>query len=349
MKTLKLIALLIFSASLILSGCQKAGVDPDQNSTDQNQFKKVGYESSVTPTIDYCGDSVVFPIVGDGWVPVGTLTAGNDETNFYVSISMINNYNLAKAKLYIGTEASVANLIIPPAHYPDTSLMPNLKMFNPPVTEYTYVIPKTDIVDDCFAVVTYMLAEKNGIQINAWAGDMVVGSGEPRPYYFNFCLEPCQPTSPDCETAYAYGSDISFCFNTFGFNNWGWTNGLISPGDVITLKLYAGAAHCDLTKGTHVGYFDIDYDGSVANITYTLFSGFTLDETHVYVGNDPLPMKKNGTYTVAPGQYPYKHDDLNGATTDTYTIDGLSGDIYVIGHGVVCGDYPEVTQPQTKR
>jgi len=62
-----------------------------------------------------------------------------------------------------------------------------------------------------------------------------------------------------------------------------------------------------------------------------------MDATHLYVGTEHLPRKKNGDFTTAPGQYPYKHDPLNDVTTDTYTVTGLSGEIYVVAHAVVCG------------
>jgi hypothetical protein len=58
--------------------------------------------------------------------------------------------------------------------------------------------------------------------------------------------------------------------------------------------------------------------------------------THLYVGSNRLPRDRRGRETVAPGQYPYGHDTLNNVTTDSYTVTGLSGDIYVIAHAVVC-------------
>ena len=72
-------------------------------------------------------------------------------------------------------------------------------------------------------------------------------------------------------------------------------------------------------------------------VTYQLNEGYTMDETHLYIGNDKFP-KKNGQYTVAPGQYPYSHA-LDDATTDTYelTVNNLcSQKIYVIAHAVTC-------------
>ena len=61
---------------------------------------------------------------------------------------------------------------------------------------------------------------------------------------------------------------------------------------------------------------------------------FTMDETHLYVGSEPLP-RKNGEYTVAPGQYGNIHT-LSGASSDSFTVSGLSGNIYVVAHAVTC-------------
>ena len=55
--------------------------------------------------------------------------------------------------------------------------------------------------------------------------------------------------------------------------------------------------------------------------------------TQLYVGSEILP-RKRGAFTVAPGQYPYKHPGID-ATTDTYTVRRLSGNIYVIAHADV--------------
>jgi hypothetical protein len=65
-----------------------------------------------------------------------------------------------------------------------------------------------------------------------------------------------------------------------------------------------------------------------------------MDEVHLYVGNEILARDVNNEYTVAPGQYPYIDDDID-TDTYTFTIDGLSGDIYVVAHAVVVGDYSQ--------
>ena len=68
-------------------------------------------------------------------------------------------------------------------------------------------------------------------------------------------------------------------------------------------------------------------------------SGFYLEETQLYVGNEPLARNVNGEYTVAPGQYPAIHDDLDGTTSDMYTVMDLSGGVYVVAHASVIGDF----------
>lgn len=141
----------------------------------------------------------------------------------------------------------------------------------------------------------------------------------------------------ECETFFAQGDDtLAMCFLDDGFNRWGWTNGPLTNGE-YTFDLYAGAGQCNTEKGTLVGELTINYDeqNGTAEIGFEMLDGFVLSETHLYVGNEPYPTNKKGKPTVAPGQFPYQHN-LNSAASDSFTINDLSGEIYVIGHGVVC-------------
>lgn len=63
---------------------------------------------------------------------------------------------------------------------------------------------------------------------------------------------------------------------------------------------------------------------------------YNMVETHLYVGGEPLA-RSNGEYTVAPGQYLAIHSELNNVATDSYTITGLSGEVYVVAHATVAG------------
>ena len=148
-----------------------------------------------------------------------------------------------------------------------------------------------------------------------------------------------------CETAFAYLPSANMCFldidengdGSGDFNRWGWSNGELTAGS-YTMDIYAGAGRCDINKGTHVGHLTVDYDGSTATVTYNTTNGFTMNETHLYVGNDILAKDVNGENTVAPGQYPTIHEGLDGSSSDTYILDA-SGNIHVVAHGVVCGAY----------
>ena len=108
----------------------------------------------------------------------------------------------------------------------------------------------------------------------------------------------------------------SFCDN--GFNNWGWSN-FMDTGS-YKLDLYAGAGQCDISKGEHVGYVEINYNGGF-NYEYDIKPGFSLKEYHIYAGSNMFPKLRNGRNTVAPGQYSI--------------LSPLSDNIYVIAHGVV--------------
>lgn len=143
----------------------------------------------------------------------------------------------------------------------------------------------------------------------------------------------------ETETAYAYYEESSTCFLEIGFSRWGWTNELENnPGVTYDLPIWAAAGQCDRTKGTHVGTLVVEiHEGNSATITYTMFDGFTLEETQLYVGEEILPLK-NGNYTVSSGQFPYKNEDLDGVSSDSYTIDVPSGESFnLVAHSVVTG------------
>jgi len=183
-------------------------------------------------------------------------------------------------------------------------------------------------------------------QCETKCGKLVIGGipqledAQNRTFTFDITIDyNCTCVPGHCDTAYAFGGCCyAHCFlNRYlgqSFNNWGWTNGPLPPScHVRVFDIYAGAAQCKLSKGKKVGYLTVNYNGSTALVTYNMYYGYKMDETHLYVGSYPWP-KKNGDYTVAPGQYPYSHD-LNNASTDQYTVPA-SGNIYIIAHAVVC-------------
>jgi len=155
----------------------------------------------------------------------------------------------------------------------------------------------------------------------------------------------CAPGN--CNTAYAYlgcpsGNTCSpyaaKCFTYYGFSNWGWSNGKLgAKTGAYTFDIYAGAAGCDRSKGKKVGTLTLVYNGSnhTATVTYNMFAGNYMTSTHLYIGSTPLYIV-DGHYTTSPGLFPNRHENLNYVTTDSYTVTGLSGCIYVVAHAGVC-------------
>jgi hypothetical protein len=150
-----------------------------------------------------------------------------------------------------------------------------------------------------------------------------------------------------CETAYAYAPPPEgTCFleiPEIKNNRWGWTIGPLAAGS-YAYEIYAGAGQCDITQGKAVGLLLVDYDGSTATVKYvmtevdpTTHVGYSMDVAHLYVGNDMLPVDKKGRPRVAPGKYPYDSGDITGAIGHTFTVEGLSGNIYVVAHTDVSG------------
>ncbi|KAL6044119.1 AAA ATPase containing von Willebrand factor type A (VWA) domain protein [Balamuthia mandrillaris] len=134
------------------------------------------------------------------------------------------------------------------------------------------------------------------------------------------------------ETAFAYlpDSDLATCFLELGFSRWGWTNGPLTQGNSYTMDLYAGAAQCDRDRGENVGTVTVVHAGDVVTVTFVLDAPYSFAETpQVYIGDQPIPEGNGGNPTVAPGQYPYRGEEV--------VVTGVSGAIYVIAHATVAG------------
>jgi hypothetical protein len=148
----------------------------------------------------------------------------------------------------------------------------------------------------------------------------------------------------NCETAYAklegdYEVDAT-CFLNDGFDRWGWTNKITVNGEYI-LPLYAGAAQCDISKGTLVGEVKVNYaaDGTVTVQYLITDPAYYMSEAHVYIGCNDYPKVKQGkkmVETVAPGQYTYNASGLDHVTDLTVTFTELSDGFYIIAHAVTC-------------
>jgi hypothetical protein len=138
------------------------------------------------------------------------------------------------------------------------------------------------------------------------------------------------------ETAWRYGNIENWDYS--GSSNWGWTDGPFTLPEGIdqftsNIKpLYAAAGQNDITKGVHVGSVEVVITKIAANkytvqVKYTMLAGYSLKETHVWIGETPLPTLKKGSYTDAPGQMKYVDGQI-------ITLNNPS-QIYVAAHSVV--------------
>ena len=327
---MKHILALVIILPFLFAGCQKSEtIDAD------NVYKK-GHPiiPTVENTIEYCGDPYIATLTD--WyqtVTPGTVTVGNDETMLYVTFETSGDWNFTSTILYVGPADSVPGTINPDGtgDFPIWQF-PYKVWHGPGIQEYTFIIDLNDL-DSCFIVVAYSNIKNvsTGEEYIVWGKSNLKNLG----FYFEYCIQECEPPSYDCETAYAYGDDLATCFIDIpgvNSNNWGWSNGPISDPSSYSWDIYAGAGQCDISKGTLVGTLDVDYSGGTVTVTYNIDADFTLEETHLFVGDEMLPRKHNNKFTTAPGQFPYSGES-------SFTIDGLSGDIYVVAHSVVCGDY----------
>lgn len=338
MKTKQITFLALLLGGLIfIASCEKN----DLKTIDQSSNDKTISNLKVTPT--YCGDPVTFNLwdfYGD--FNPGMVTIGNDGTDLYVTIEMTGDWLLENTYWYIGTAAGAPATIngdgtIDFGNGNVTNLPNNYYAPGAGVSSYQFTTALSTL-PDCYIAIIYVKAVNaaNPDGVAVWAKN----NTKPGGFWVDYCTQSCNTPPPlgDCETAYAWGGDNANCFLGIAgvnSNNWGWSNGPLSAGD-YEFDIYAGAGQCNLDHGTLVGTLDVSYDGSTVTVTYNVVDGVVLTETHLYVGNDILPTK-HGHYTTAPGQFPYKHHSVN-AQTDSFTVNGLSGDIYIAAHSGVCPD-----------
>lgn len=288
-------------------------------------------------------------------IPVGSVCTSVSGDSAYVTYSTTNGWYLFETHLWAGT--SLSAMPQNRAGNPQLGLFPYGSSYAAPVATATIAVPLSlfgldQSMQACAAVsaylVTHAVVKKQRVD-GSWQSETAYGEGTRLVQKGNwatwfavtFSCAADEPKVLTEETAFAWGGPLAACFigsDLLATNRWGWTNGPLSEGD-YRFDIYAGAGQCDLAKGTHVGTLSVSYHGSTATVTYAMFSGFSLSETHLYVGSDPLAStidRRTGAkeYTVAPGQYGNIHD-LDAAASDVFVVTGLSGPIHVVAHAVV--------------
>jgi hypothetical protein len=343
---------LIAIALTIIAGCQK----------EEDVFQGTNLLQAVVVTADINGSgSDCTTLFAGQTIDVGdvcvSIQGAEGAEELCITYTTTGGWTMNEAHLWVGD---------------DLADMPQSRKGNPKIgnfpynsgdisgaTTYTKCIPVSELTENICDATLYVAAHTAVQKDNgdgtvdsetAWgSGENLVERGSWATYssvtFSCNDTEGPDPETGNCETAFAYGAAAT-CFldidededGTSDFNRWGWTN-FITESGTYTFDTYAGAGRCDITKGTLVGDLTVVYDeaAGTATVTFATSGGFTMDETHLYVGNDLLA-SNNGEFTVAPGQYPIVDGDVN-STSNTYVVEGLSGDIYVVAHSVVCGDY----------
>lgn len=316
---------------------------------------------TATTALALCG-TTTWQLTAGQTMNVGTVTVSNDSTNLYIRYALDNpdypNATFGTLHAWAGNDLTNVpanrNGIPVPGQF--CSAAGGACLDASGLKEHTFVIPLADlgIVDTnavCglnLFVFTHAEVKVNGIDDpdheTAWGGNLV---GSTTRWYFYgsyaLCCDPVEPPLCLNETAFAKGG---FVFTTdkrsnpeklpslnLTKNRWGWAIKLTSTG-LSTYDIYAGAGLNKISNGVKVGTLSINWNGSTADVTYTMLPGFVLNEVHLFA-EDLAPT------TVAPGQFGLPAEGYDSGGVPLKAIFGIplidsNGDgVWVIAHAVV--------------
>jgi hypothetical protein len=342
-----LIVSLMLLAGLFLAGCQMSS----ENNPIGIQKVDVGtLGSNVNSVKLVAGQSIDAGLVTFDDVD----TDGNGQTDaLQVTYSTKDGWVLSEIHLFVGN--SLTSLPTTKSGNPQIGLFP-YKSGAISTTSIIVTIPFSELGFSCANTEDYFVAahasvKKGGQSESAWGdGQRLVTRGNWAMYFTIFISCDTTPSNIEytIEKAFAYNANYSNCFTEYSEfnengNRWGWTNGPLANGN-YTFDVYATAGQCDITKGTKVGNLIVNYTGSTATVTMNISGtnpatgmAYGLEEFHLYAGTEEFPRNNKNELTIAPGQFPYKASELNNIKTYTFTVNNLSGNIYLIAHAAVSG------------
>lgn len=269
-------------------------------------------------------------------INVGQVCVSNDSENLYVKYSTVDEWLLDEAHLFVGKslddmpQTKKGSPKIGNFPYKSEGLSINYFEFTIPLSSFGDLPCGSELFVAAHASVSKDNGDGSSQQETSWSnGDKITDRGWAMfsTYEVTCDDDPEPPVGGGCETAFAKG-DLTFIDLGLTNSRWGWAVTELSPGQ-YTFPIYAGAGQNDITKGTHVGNLLVSYDGTSVEATYNMFSGFVLNETHLYVSTEPPT-------TIAPGQYGNIHE-LDASSSDTFVVSGFNGEpLYLIAHAVSC-------------
>ncbi len=266
--------------------------------------------------------------------------------NLVVTYTTMDGWELTEAHLWVGE--NLADMPQNKKGNPKIGLFPYQSGDITGQTYYAFTVPlvelggpdyMTYLCNKTFYIAAHAAVQKpdgyGGYQTETgWAsGDQIVDQGSWAMYFtFQFICGGTPPPPPEnCETAFALGDvelwDIPGEDGLPITNRWGWQI-TVPIGSSFSTPIYAGAAQNDPSKGTYVGDLLVNYDGISVTVEFVMIAPFTMNETHLYVGDVYID-------TGAPGLFGNLHD-LDSAVYDSYTIYISADPIYIVAHAVVC-------------
>lgn len=352
--------LLFFTVFTLVTGCQKEkSIHESNGSIEEEPQARVSVGTS-TSTINY---QVLYAgqTINAGTVSYDDVDTNNDNVKdaLKITYNTSDGWELTEVHFFIGS--SPTELPVNRSGNPQVGLFPYKSNNIAGQTTYSITIPFSTLGFSCPGPEDYFVAAHASLRKllstgsyqteSGWGdGQRLVQRGNwamSNIIYITCDLPPTPPTQATTETAFAFNGAQSGCFRNFSDfisnpNRWGWTNGPITTG-TYNFPIYAAAGQCDISKGTLVGNLAVTYSGSTATCTYTINGTnpstglpYSLKEVHLYAGTEQFPRNNQNEFTIAPGQYPKKASNLSGQT-HTFTVNNLSGAIYVIAHAVVYG------------
>jgi hypothetical protein len=333
-------------ASLASVGCAVAPqtVDARFEDNDVSGVRPEGIADSIesaTCDLSYVvtGESCVTLFAGQT-IEAGTVCSAVVGDDLVITYTTDNGWELTGAHLWVGDDL---------ADMPKT-MTGNPKIGNFPynagditgATTFSFHVPLASLESECVCDLSYFAAAHAALRKadgeggyetqTGWADGPQIVEGGSWATFTTVTLgcddaPPPPPEEMSCETAFAFG-ETTFIELGLTDSRWGWEIGAFGPGSYAT-PIYAGAAQNDLSKGTEVGVLGYAYDGANVAVTFTMLPGFTMDETHLFVGASP-------TTTISPGLFGNTHD-LDAAQTDVFTVGTFAGEpLYLVAHAVVC-------------
>jgi hypothetical protein len=146
---------------------------------------------------DPCGTPTVTTLLAGQFIDAGTVTVYNSEENLYVTYTTANGWVLGYTQLFVGYYQDIP---LTQNGSPQIGLFPYKTEHDPFVTEFTYVIPLSEI-STCVFVTAHAevhLTDGNGnVQQSetGWAeGDKF--PGDSWAMYFGYCEQSCLPPNP---------------------------------------------------------------------------------------------------------------------------------------------------------